>query len=237
MFDRELTLVNKNLRFLRKEYGYTQSEFAQKIGVKRPSIGAYEENRAEPKIATLRVIAEKFNVTLEELINSDLELQSKNRGTVRGKDISANRLRILSVTVNSENEENIEFVPQKAAAGYTNGFSDTEYLSNLPRLNLPMASYGTHRAFEINGDSMLPIESGSIIIGKYVEDWLQIRDNQTYVVVTKTEGLVYKRVQNLIQDKKELLLQSDNKNYSAYCARIEDILEVWEAKYLLTNLR
>ena len=237
MFDRELTLVNKNLRFLRKEYGYTQSEFAQKIGVKRPSIGAYEENRAEPKIATLRIIADIFNITLEQLINQDLELQFQQRGIVRGKDVSANRLRVLTVTVNNENEENIEFVQQKAAAGYTNGFADTEYLSNLPHLNLPMASYGTHRAFEIQGDSMLPVESGSVIVGKYVEDWLQIRDDSTYIVVTKTEGLVYKRVKNLIAQQKELMLQSDNRSYSTYCARIEDILEVWEAKYLLTSIK
>lgn len=236
MVNRELTLVNKNLRFLRKEYGYTQSEFAQKIGVKRPSIGAYEENRAEPKIATLRIIADMFNITMDELVNQDLSLQANQRGTIRGKDVSANRLRVLTVTVNNENEENIEFVPQKAAAGYTNGFSDTEYLSNLPHIHLPMADYGTHRAFEIHGDSMLPIESGSTIIGKYVEDWLNIRDNATYVVVTKTEGIVYKRVKNLIKDKKELILQSDNKNYSTYCARVEDILEVWEAKFLLTAI-
>ncbi len=236
MVDRELTLVNKNLRFLRKEYGYTQSEFAQKIGVKRPSIGAYEENRAEPKIATLRIIAEMFNVNMDELVNHDLSLQSNQRGTIRGKDVSANRLRVLTVTVNSENEENIEYVPQKAAAGYTNGFADTEYLSNLPHINLPMADYGTHRAFEIHGDSMLPVEPGSTIIGKYVEDWLRIRTNSTYVIVTKTEGIVYKRVENLLQDKKELILRSDNKNYSTYCVRVEDILEVWEAKFLLTSI-
>ena len=69
----------------------------------------------------------------------------------------------------------LKLVPTKAAAGYTNGFADPEYLQELPRLYVPNLSTGTHRAFEINGDSMLPMPSGSVIIGRYVDNW---HDNQ-----------------------------------------------------------
>ncbi len=234
--ERALKLVNKNLLFIRKEYSLTQAEFAQKIGVKRPSVGAYEENRAEPKIETLRTVAKTFDLSLDELINQDLSKQSVVRGEVRGKDVSGNRLRVLSVTVDNKNEENIELIPQRAAAGYTNGFADTEYLAELPRINIPFSTYGTHRAFEIFGDSMLPIESGSVIIGRYVDDWLNIKNHKKYIVVTLDEGIVFKRVVNNIKLDRELLLISDNKDYSEYTVGIENVVEIWEAKYLLSEL-
>ena len=43
-----------NLRYLRKQNQLTQEQLAQKIGIKRALIGAYEEGRAEPKLLTLQ---------------------------------------------------------------------------------------------------------------------------------------------------------------------------------------
>ena len=47
-------------------------------------------------------------------------------------------------------------------------------------------------------------------------------------MLTKQDGLVYKRVYNLIKDKESLLLSSDNKAYQPYEVPIEHILELWE---------
>jgi hypothetical protein len=58
----------------------------------------------------------------------------------------------------------------KASAGYINGYSDPEFVRELPKFHLPMLQGGTFRAFEIKGDSMLPIHPGSIIVGEYVDD-------------------------------------------------------------------
>jgi len=217
-----MNFIPNNIKFLRKKNGFTQETFAKVLGINRPSIGAYEEGRADPRLTTLSKIAELFKVSVDELIHEDLT--KKNR-------LPKDNVRILAVTVDNADNEYIQLVPIKAAAGYTGGFADPEYLTDLPRFHLPvLPKGGTYRAFEISGDSMLPILSGSIIIGKYVEQLNDIKNGKTYVLVTKSEGIVYKRVFNYLDEKGKLFLVSDNKSYNAYEIQPGEIMEVWEAK-------
>lgn len=84
---------------------------------------------------------------------------------------------------------------------------------------------------------MLPLESGSIIIGEYVENWSDVKQAETYVVVSKNEGVVYKRIGNKFKDNKKLKLVSDNPVYEPFDVSGEDILELWKAKaYISTHL-
>jgi len=217
-----MNFIPNNIKFLRKKNGFTQETFAKVLGINRPSIGAYEEGRADPRLTTLSKIAELFKVSVDELIHEDLT--KKNR-------LPKDNVKILAVTVDNADNEYIQLVPIKAAAGYTGGFADPEYLTDLPRFHLPvLPKGGTYRAFEISGDSMLPILSGSIIIGKYVEQLNDIKNGKTYVLVTKSEGIVYKRVFNYLDEKGKLFLVSDNKSYNAYEIQPGEIMEVWEAK-------
>lgn len=226
-------MINKNIKHLRKLHNLTQGEFADSIDIKRPAVGSYEEGRAEPKINTLLKISEKFNIRLDHLINKDLSLDSTEQ---LQKSVDGSNLRILSITTDKEDNENIQLVPQKASAGYTNGMSDPEFIEELPTLYLPMLqNQGTHRGFEIKGDSMLPVESGSIIIGKYVDNWNEIKNNHTYVIITEQEGSVYKRVQNNIFEDGTLMLISDNKEYSRYSIPVDEIKEIWEAKMFISS--
>src|SRR5690606_681388 len=119
----------------------------------------------------------------------------------------------------------------KAAAGYLNGYSDPEYIEELPKFQLPvLPKNATYRAFEINGDSMLPLQSGTIVIGKYVESARDIKNGKTYVLVTQKEGVVYKRVFNYLEENGKLFLVSDNTQYSPYEISGEEVLELWEAR-------
>jgi hypothetical protein len=56
-------------------------------------------------------------------------------------------LRVLSISVDKEDNENIEMVPLKASAGYLNGYADPEYVAQLPKFYLPMFKQGTYRGF------------------------------------------------------------------------------------------
>jgi phage repressor protein C with HTH and peptisase S24 domain len=127
-------------------------------------------------------------------------------------------------------------VPQKASAGYTNGYADPEYIQELPKFRLPMLpTSGTYRAFEISGDSMLPILPGTVIIGQYVEDVKDIKNGQSYIVVSEQEGVVYKRVFNYVEEKGLLYLVSDNTVYSPYEIPADSVMEVWEAKAFIST--
>ena len=46
-------MINTNLKFWRRELSLTQAQLADKLGIKRSLVGAYEEGRAEPRLATL----------------------------------------------------------------------------------------------------------------------------------------------------------------------------------------
>ncbi|WP_262249506.1 LexA family transcriptional regulator [Parapedobacter soli] len=224
--------IANNLKYLRKKKRLTQQQFAEEMGIKRASVGAYEERRAEPKYELLKKIADFYNLTMDELANDVID--DKWKPTARGNAAS---VRVLSITVDGEDKENIELVPVKASAGYLNGYADPEYIAELPRFSLPMFRQGTYRAFEIKGDSMLPLQPGSVVIAEYVEDWSSIKPGQTYVVISKDEGIVYKRIAFKYKADKGLKLVSDNKSYDPYWVSTDDILEVWRAKaYISTQL-
>lgn len=222
-----MSLISENIKFLRKELGLTQEQFAEKLDIKRSLVGAYEEGRADPRLPNLLNMADVFGTSVDILISKDVRKLSKEELNVnkfqRGKEV-------LAVTVNEEGKENIELVPQKAAAGYTTGYADPEYLKELPRFNLPILANGTYRAFEITGDSMLPILPGTIIIGQYLDNMNDIKNGKTYILVTKNDGIVYKRVFNYIGENGKLFLVSDNRQYAPYQLDAEEVLEVWSSK-------
>ena len=245
-------MINTNLKFCRRELALTQAQMADKLGIKRSLVGAYEEGRAEPRLATLVNMARLFGITLDQLVTTDFSKKKNTKviGSARPPEASApdgdepepptapagGKLRILALTVDKDQNENIELVPQKAAAGYLNGYADPEYLEVLPKFRLPMLSQtGTYRAFEIAGDSMLPIASGTVIVGRYVEEWTSIKDGTPCVVVSSKDGIVFKRLFSKLRSNAMFVLHSDNPHFSPYDINVDDVLEIWEAKSYISS--
>ena len=107
--------IAENLKYLRKKAGYTQEQFAQKLGIKRSLIGAYEEGRAEPRLQNLSKISKVLNVTVDGLIFG-------TQTTLKSIKFQKEKIKILPITMDQEENENIELIHQKASAGYLNGF-------------------------------------------------------------------------------------------------------------------
>ncbi len=219
-----MSIAGKNLKYLRKLRGWTQEEFAAKLKIKRSLLGAYEEERAEPRIDVLELVGNTFKLSLDELLLKDLG-ESKPGGYLAKR-------RALKMSAAS-NE--IQLVPVKAAAGYLAGYGDPDFLDELNTFTLPMLAPGNYRAFEIVGDSMLPTVSGSVIIGEKVDDMEDLKSNQTYVVVSRHEGIVYKRVMKNNKSKNKLTLISDNTAYQPYQVSSEDVIEIWKAQMILSK--
>jgi transcriptional regulator with XRE-family HTH domain len=228
-----MSIVSNNIKYLRKNSHLTQEQLAEKIGIKRSLLGAYEEGRADPRLNNLLKISEVFKVTVDTLISEDVSEFESSFGNVFNQ---RPKTKILSITVDNEGEEYIDLIPQKASAGYLNGYSDPEYLEEMPKFKLPfLAKNGTYRAFEISGDSMLPLLPGTVIICKYLESASDIKNGKPYILLTNTEGIVFKRVyiNNAKDDHLELV--SDNNYYQAYEISTEDIMEVWEAIMFISH--
>lgn len=242
--DRETVRIGDNMKFLREMRNLTQQELADLLEIKRSNIGAYEEGRATPKYDAIQRISEYFGVTIDMLVKEDLSQftpdELKSHLEKQRMDLEGRKLRILPITVDSDGRENIDFVPVKAAAGYLSGYSDPDYIEDLPKFRLPMLGNGTFRAFEIKGDSMLPLRSGTVIVGEYIQDWRRdIKDGQPYVVVAQSDSadnVVFKRIfSNLSSDGGTLTLKSDNPAYPPYEIDIQQVKEVWRAKMFLSN--
>jgi transcriptional regulator with XRE-family HTH domain len=219
-----MSIACKNLKYLRKLRGWTQEEFALKLKIKRSLLGAYEEERAEPRIEVLETVGDIFKLSLDELLRKDL---NETKG---GNYLAKRRAQKLAAATND-----IQLVPVKAAAGYLAGYADPEFLDELNTFTLPMMAPGNYRAFEIVGDSMLPTPSGSVIVGEKVEDIEDVKSNQTYVVVSRNEGIVYKRIMRNNKLKNKFTLVSDNVTYQPYNVNTEDLIEVWKAQMILSK--
>lgn len=215
--------IGANIKYLRKQLGMSQEAFAEKIGLTRAVIGSYEEERAVPRIGVLQQLSKTFDISIDCLVNQNLwENNSKSAGVADFK--------VLTTVVDKDNKEQIIVVPAEASAGYTTGYADPDYIRKLPVFHLPIPELTrekTYRLFQIKGDSMQPITSGSYIICEYILDMQNISDGQPCIVLTRDDGIVFKRLYTQLTGL--ILLKSDNPDYRTYEIKTTEVLEIWKA--------
>lgn len=220
-----MSIAGRNLRHLRKSRNWTQDEFAQRLGIKRSLVGAYEEERADPRIDVLETAMELFGLSMDDLLLQDLSQQ--------GQSYLEKRRKLKMVT---ESRGVIHFVPVKAAAGYLAGYNDPEFVDELNTFALPMLAPGDYRAFEIIGDSMLPTPSGSVVVGEKIDSLDALKNEQPCIVVSRMDGIVYKRVSKTGRAKTATLtLVSDNPQYAPYTVKADEIAEIWAARMVISK--
>lgn len=224
-----------NLKFLRKRRKKSQMDLAAALGLTRTTLSGYEKN-VQPPFNVLIRISEYLNVSLDALIKYDLSALSEFQLSQIEKgfdvDVTGNKLRLLTISVDNEGKENIEMVPVKAHAGYTSSYGDVDFIASLPKFKLPfLPANKTYRTFQIQGDSMLPVTEGSWVTCSYVESWNEIKDGHAFIVVTKDEGIVFKLVYNRL-DKGKMLLVSTNPEYAPFEISVPQVLEIWQFETL-----
>jgi transcriptional regulator with XRE-family HTH domain len=231
---------HSNIKLLRKRRNKTQDDLAAILNMKRSTLSGYENRVAEPGIEVLLEFSKYFNMAVDTLIKTDLSMLSESQlyQLENGDDIflKGGNLRILASTVDSTNEENIELVSEKARAGYTNGFADPEYISELPVFRLPFLSASKkYRTFQLNGDSMFPIPDKAFVTGEYVIDWNSIATGEACVVLTLDDGIVFKVVENRIREEGMLTLYSLNPLYDPFDVKVTNIKEVWRFVHFISQ--
>ncbi len=222
-----------NIKYLRTRNKLSQEALAEKLGISRVKLNANESGRtANPTIDDLINFSEFFRMSIDNLLKIDLSKLSHQKllDFEDGSELfmKGSNVRVLAITVDPENKENVEYVPVKAKAGYRAGYSDPEFLATLPKFNLPnLPKNGTFRMFPTIGDSMLPVPEGSDIIARYVQDWTRLKLDTPCIVILKGEQeFVFKQI--TFQENGNVLLKSFNKQYFAYTVPVSEILEVWE---------
>ena len=226
-------MIGENLKLLRKRRKISQEELATELNLTRSSYSGYENGVAEPNLENLMRFSEYFNISLDKLVKVDLNKLSENEWEKINRgievDLDGKHVRILALTVDQDNNDNIELVSNQARAGYTTGFSDPEYISVLPTFNLPFLKKDRkYRTFPIKGDSMPPVSDGSYVVAEYVENWNTVKDGFPYIVVTLDDGIVFKNVYKRLSDSQTFQLCSTNPLYEPYEVHANEIVEVWK---------
>lgn len=110
---------SSNLRYLRKERGMSQDELADKLGYKSfTTIQKWESGVSEPSVSTLRVIANIFGVSMDQMINQDLSVPSSSSATPLQLTEQEERLLGICRSLNDEGCERLaEYGDDLVASG------------------------------------------------------------------------------------------------------------------------
>lgn len=216
-----MSLLSENIRYLRSQLGLSQQRVADDLQITRGRYAKYEDGVSEPPIELLIRMSRYYKASIDLLVTVNL-IKYPLSEILKLPD---NRI-LLPLKVDSRGENKIEIVPYKASMGYLNGYADPEYIENLKTISLPFLSAGKYRAFPADGGSMPPHPDGSFIVGRYIENASELKTGLTYVFITRSEGITYKRLSAILNDEIEVC--PDNALYSSYKIQLSDILEIWE---------
>lgn len=222
-----------NIKFLRERRKMSQEALAEKLGLTRAKLAAIEGgNTKSPQPEDYLNFSDFFRISVDTLLKIDLHMlgEMKIRELEAGNDIyiRGGNLRVLAISVDRSNNENVEYVPVKAKAGYIAGYHDPEFIASLPKYSFPnLPTQGTFRVFPLTGDSMLPIPESSDIIAQYVPDWTAIKPDTPCIVILKgQQDFVFKMV--TVQSEGTFHLRSLNTAYDPYTVGVDEILEIWK---------
>ncbi|MDJ0367350.1 S24 family peptidase [Hymenobacter sp. H14-R3] len=145
-------------------------------------------------------------------------------------------LKVLTVTVDKNGEENTVLFPREAQAGYPSRMNDAVYLQDMTPYHIPGFEGGTYRAFEVDGLSMSPtFGNRDIVVCSFVERWHLLKPWECYVVVTQ-ENLLLKRISDVITDRRGTVeLFSDNPGYDPYRLPVSDLVQLWQVRGYLST--
>ncbi len=219
----------QNIKHLRKKKNLSQDLLAKNLGITRQTLGNYENGETDPPFNIAANFARLFNISLEELCWKDIE---SGRFAISDTAPQAKPALVES----GEKDWNVSMLDVKASAGYLANMNDITYLDKLEKYNFPfLDKWGDYRGFMIEGDSMLPIASGSIIVCERIplSSFYTLKPGALCVLVT-IEGVVFKQI-NILQDKGAVQLISFNRMYDPYEIRVNDIREAWRYKMFLSK--
>lgn len=217
--------ILKRFTDVRRDLGFTQTEFAKQIGVSNTTA---DIERGRTKLSG-KVVVE----LLKQYKINPLWLFGES--TQQYIETSSTSVIPKVVTVDSADNENMVLVNAKAAAGYPQNIGDTSWYKELPAFDMPLPEFrnATYRGFQVEGDSMLPnLKPGEWVLAKATESIEDVNPNKIYVVVLQDAVLVKKVIR--MPNSPNVTLVSLNESYPPYAIEPFQIQEIWEVNSKIT---
>lgn len=230
--------VGKNIRKLRTVKKLSQAAFAELFGLARPSVGAYEEGRSEPKMETLIQIAQHFGLSVDLLLTKELTVNE-----LYNFDIFKDKLQSVpppEILAEADRKQNVTpLVHSNRALEYIVQHHDPAFIDALPWLQFPHNLSGPTRAFEITGADMQIQQQGlrhqDIVLCCRVDKARpHLQAGHVYVFVTQSAVLV-RRLAERPSGGNLLKLRADNPDYGSQDFQLTQALEIWEVKGVFTT--
>lgn len=215
-------MLGQRIKELIENKGLNKAEFARKIGMSPQSLnGLFKRQSIETK--NLVKIAETLQCPVADFFPDDAHAQ-----------LPQNKTEFLPIFMNNEKEGVIPILNKKAAAGFPSHVNDVDYLQDLPYISHPHFTDAQYLCIQVRGDSMVPtLQESDYVIARLIDDPLQIRDGQIYVVVLE-DGVLIKRVEAAANGLDSYTLLSDNPDYEPSTYPAEEIKQFWGVKLRMT---
>lgn len=238
----EKIFFSKNIKFLRERKKIVQENLAGELSMTRSKLNALESGQTKaPQPEDYIRFSEYFKISVDSLLKVDLgkigELRLRQLEAGNDVYIRGGNLRVLAISTDQHNRENVTVVTKKGQAGYFEGYNDPEYIGQLPTFNMPtLPENRTCRMFPIEGKSMQPFPEKMYVIADYVSDWTLLKEGELCVVVLKSvQQILFKSVR-LGKESGTYVLHSYNRDFQEVVVKAEDILEIWKYRSYLTEI-
>tara|TARA_R110002126_G_scaffold291568_2_gene453704 strand:- start:3760 stop:4518 length:759 start_codon:yes stop_codon:yes gene_type:complete len=221
-----MSLFGKNIKKIRTVKGLSQSAFADLFDLKRPTLGAYEEQRSEPKIETIIKIANYFSIKIDALLTSEITvnelLQFKENLTTLSEDLKKEQFAKIPCI----NENNI--------LDYLQHYNNTIFVDEMPSIQLPINPSKKFRAFSVSNLEMTNQDKGfypkDMVIGEQTPtNVVQKLTNGTLVFALVDHAIIFRR---LYTTQKNVIFRADHKSIEDEIYKISDIKELWRVRYV-----
>ena len=219
--------MKNNLETFRTSLGLTKRAFAAGIGVNEGSYNRMEAGALTVSANTIAAIKKSYpDVSVDWLLYSDPTLNKSKNGAHLSPTLAPDQLVMR-----------IPLVNQYAYAGYLSGFSDEEYLDELPHIPFyaDREYKGTYMAFEVRGDSMddgsrLSIVEGDILLCReispsYWQHKLHIH-KWNFVIVHRDNGILIKQITTHNVDSGVITIHSLNPIYPDKKLNLKEVVQL-----------
>ena len=200
--------------------------FALTLDYLPQSLSEILKGRRDVTIELLRKAVEEYNFNPVYLFTGE--------GTMFITGDENKSFRVLTVVTDRDDDERIVHVPVPAQAGYAGEQLDPIFMEELPTYTLPDYKYktGTHRSFDVSGDSMEPtLKEHFHVVAERVDNdyWSSTAQFYIHVVVTHDRIMVKRLFRK--DDNNTFVLISDNEEfYPQFTLRKSEIKELWLVK-------
>ncbi|MCT4381597.1 helix-turn-helix domain-containing protein [Leuconostoc pseudomesenteroides] len=204
--------ISENIKYYRKQAGYTQADLAKLLKIKPTAVSAWESGRNKPLMDKLTVMAALFGVNISQLVGDTFEVNDIS--PVYNKLDTSRKKSVYRYAVRQLDEQNNVIVFPKnnksevSVYGAVSAGTGEYLLDNTPELVpyegvVPEHDY----AVIVNGVSMRPLFEDKQII--FVKKTFEARSGQ--VVIAYYDNQAY--VKKYVNDEKGARFVSLNKSY------------------------